>query len=144
MPRWLKILLIFGASGALLLCLAIGGFAWWLHANGGALREKGIAFEAEGKEFGLGKSSDACIDESLTRLERTRGIVQQALLGIFLKGCLRSAPRDPALCVGVPATSEILKSATWRNDICAAHGKRGDQACANLLGAIQDVCHPTP
>jgi hypothetical protein len=144
MPRWLKILLIIGASGALLLVLAIGGLAWWLNANRGELRQKGIAVEAEGTQYGLGKSSDACIDESLTRLERTRGIVQQALLGIFLKGCLRSAPRDPALCVGVPATSEIMQSATWRNDSCAAHGKRGDQACANLLGMIQEVCHPTP
>jgi hypothetical protein len=144
MPRWLKLLLIVGASGALLLGLAIGGFAWWLNANRGELREKGIAVEAEGKQFGLAKSSHECIDESLTRLERTRGIVQQALLGTFLKGCLRSAPRDPALCMGVPATSEILRSATWRNEVCVAHGKRGDQGCANLLGTIQEVCHPTP
>jgi hypothetical protein len=144
MPGWLKVLLIIFASGALLLCLVIGGFAWWISANRGALREKGLAFEAEGKQFGLGKTSDACIEESLTRLDRTSGIMDRALLGIFLKGCLQSAPRDPALCVGVPATSEIMKSATWRNDICAAHGKAGDQGCANLLGAIQDVCHPTP
>jgi hypothetical protein len=140
-PRWLKILLIVGASGALLLALAIGCFAWWIHANRAELREKA---EAPGKQYGLGKSSHACIDESLTRLERTSGIMQGARLGIFLRSCLRSAPRDPELCVGVPATSEILQSDTWRNGICAAHGKPGDQPCAHLVGMIQEVCHATP
>jgi hypothetical protein len=144
MPRWLTILLIVGASGALLLGMAIGGFAWWLNANRAEFREKGAVAEAEGKQYGLGKSSHECIDESLARLERASGIMQQALLGLFLKNCLLSAPRDPALCVGVPATSEMLRSATWRVDVCAAHGKPDDQACARLLGMIQEVCHPPP
>jgi hypothetical protein len=143
MPRWLKILLVIGASGVLLLGLAIGGFVWWLNANREEFRKDGLAAEAEGERYGLGKSSPACIDESLTRLERS-SFLQQALLSIFLKSCLHSAPRDPALCAGVPATSEMVRSAFWRNEICAAHGKPGDQACARLLGAIQDVCHPKP
>jgi hypothetical protein len=135
-------LLILGTSGALLLALAIGGFVWWLIANRAELRQKGIAAQAEGKQYGVDKSSHACVDESLTRLDRTGGIIQQTMLGMFLKGCLRSAPRDPALCVGVPATSEMLQSAIWRTDTCAAHGKPGDEACARLFGMIQEVCHP--
>lgn len=145
MPRWLKILLVLGASGALLLGLAIGGFVWWFDANRGALREKGMAAEAEGKQYGLGKSSRSCIDESLHRLERADGMMQQALLGAFLKGCLRGAPSDPALCVRVPAKKEIFQSATWRNDTCAAYGKPGNQACFNLVGMIQEFCEkPVP
>jgi hypothetical protein len=144
MPSWLKVVLIVAASGILLLALAIGGFAWWIYAKRGELRAQGIAAEAEGKAYGTGKSSQACIDGSLTRLEHTSGIMQQALLGIFLKGCLRSAPQDPALCDGVPSTGEIFRSVTWRTGICAAHGHPGDEACARLLGSIQDVCHPTP
>lgn len=142
MPRWLKVLLVVGVSGALLLGVAIGGFVWWLNANRGKLREQGVAIEGEGREYGVGKSSDACIDESLARLEHTNGILQRALLGIFLRSCLRSAPRDPALCVGVPFTTEILRSAAWRNEVCAAHGKKGDEGCAALVGMIQEVCHP--
>jgi hypothetical protein len=144
MPSWLKIVLIVAASGVLLLAVAIGGFAWWLYAKRGELRAQGSAAEAEGKQYGLGKSSNACIDDSLSRLGHTTGIVEQAVLGIFLKGCLRSASRDPALCDGVPTTGEIFRSATWRNEICAAHGHPGDEACARLLGNIQEVCHPAP
>jgi hypothetical protein len=144
MPRWLKIVLVVGASGALFFGIVIGGFAWWFRANRAELRERGKAAEAEGKQYGLGKSSNACIDESLARVASTRGIMQQALLGVFMRGCLEGAPRDPALCVGVPATSEMMKSATWRNETCAARGKRGDQACFELVGTIQEVCHPSP
>jgi hypothetical protein len=68
--------------------------------------------------------------------------MEQAMLGVFLKGCLENAARDPRLCTGVPTTNEILQSARWRTEICAAHGKPGDEACARLLGTIQDVCHP--
>jgi hypothetical protein len=144
MPSWLKVVLIVGASGVLLLAAAIGGFAWWIYAKRGELKEQGTAAMAEGKQYGLGKSSQECIDGSLTRLEHTSGIMQHALLGIFLKSCLQSAQQDPSLCVGVPSTGEIFRSATWRNDICAAHGHPGDDACARLLGNIQEVCHPTP
>jgi hypothetical protein len=142
MPRWLKVLLVIGASGGLLLGLAIGSFAWWLTAHRRELREKGISVEAEGKAYGVGKSAHTCIDESLTRLERTPGIVQSALLRMFVKGCLESATHDPALCLGVPATSDMFQSAIWRTNACTEYGKRGDEACANLLGAIQEFCHP--
>lgn len=144
MPRWFKILFVFGASGAVFLALVIGGFVWWLHDNRDQLRAKGVAAEAEGKEFGVGKSSVACIDESLTRLPRTHGFWEQAVLGMFMKSCVQSAPSDPALCEGVPAASDIWKTATWRNQFCAAHGKPGDQDCCNLVAKIQEVCHPEP
>jgi hypothetical protein len=144
MPGWLKVLLIGAASGVLLFALAIGGFGWWLYSHRGEFREKGVAAEAKGTRFGVGKSSRACIDESLTRLERTSSIdfMQHADLEIFLRACLQSASRDPALCVGVPATGEIFPSVVWRNNTCAAHGKPGDQACGALLNAVQEVCHP--
>jgi hypothetical protein len=143
MPRWLKALLIVGGSGILLVGLAIGAFAWWLGANKGELRAKGVEAENRGREYARGKDSNACINESLVRLEHAGGIVEQALLGVFLKRCLESAARDPGLCTGVPATKEIFQSASWRNEICAAHGKPNDQACGRLLGTIQEVCHPT-
>jgi hypothetical protein len=144
MPRWLKISVVLGASGALFVGLVIGGFVLWLHANRDQLRAKGRAAEAEGKQYGLDKSSHACIDESLTRLARTHGFWEQAVLGMFLKSCVQSAPSDPTLCEGVPATDDIWKTATWRNQFCAAHGKPGDQDCCNLVARIQEVCHPTP
>jgi hypothetical protein len=143
MRRWLKVLLIVGGSGIVLVGLAIGGFAWWLGAHKAELRAKGAEAESRGREYARGKDSNACINESLVRLEHAGGIVEQALLRVFLKGCLQSAARDPGLCAGVPATKEILKSASWRNEICAAHGKPSDQACGQLFGTIQEVCHPT-
>jgi hypothetical protein len=143
MPRWLKVMLIVGGSGVALVGLAVGGFVWWLVANKGELRAKGIEAENRGREYASGKDSNACINESLVRLEHAGGIMEQAVLGVFLKGCLESAARDPRLCTGVPATNEIMASARWRSEICAAHGKPGDDACGRLLGTIQEVCHPT-
>jgi hypothetical protein len=132
---------LIAASGLLLVCLAVGGFAWWLNANREKLREKGVAAQTEGEHFGTGKTSEACVDQSVMRLDRESGIVDQAMLELFLKACLESASRDPKLCVGVPATNEIFASASWRESVCAAHGKSNDQSCARLLTAIQEVCH---
>jgi hypothetical protein len=141
MPRWLKILLIVATSGVLLLGLSIGGLMWWLSSHRGELRAQGIEAEAQARRFAQGKNSTACIHEAIARLDSAKGFVEQAVVNVFFKTCLSSAERTAELCVDVPPTSELLGSATWRVQTCAALGKPSDNACGRLMGAIQEVCH---
>jgi hypothetical protein len=49
------------------------------------------------------------------------------------------------LCNNVPPTVEIMRSAQWRADICAANGHANDQRCPNLMSAMQNYCmNPRP
>jgi hypothetical protein len=140
----------------MLLAVAVGDFAWriywqcldWQHREA---EELGAPFEAEGKQYGLGKSSNACIDESLTRADRVSGSMskEESLHKVgqvkeFLRGCLQTAATDPALCEGVPVPSEFALSAMWQNNACAAHGRPNDRSCAELLRTIEEMCDTTP
>ena len=97
--------------------------------------------EEAGRAFGNHRASAACLSESFARLDHKSGLIEDALTGVFLKSCLATADRDPSLCAGVPAASEILASVQWRMAECSRNGRPDDQRCARLLEAIQDHCH---
>lgn len=119
-----------------------GGIFIWFQANADELRASGKATLREGASFGSGKDARACIDEGLRRLPAAQasGIVAEATNKVFVESCLKIAKVDDTFCVGVPPRDEIMQSATWAVQTCAAAGKPGDQACARLVGAIQERC----
>ena len=141
MKRGVKILLILAGSGAALVALLGVGGVWWWHANRDRLRVQGAAIRQAGRAFGDHRDSAACLNESLLRLDRKSGLVEDAYTNIFLKSCLATAARDPALCAGVPAEREIMASVRWRMSECSRYGRPKDERCGRLLSAIQDVCH---
>jgi hypothetical protein len=139
--RGVKILLVVTAIGVGLVgALGIVG-VWWWHENRDRLRAEGEAMKAAGRAFGSHRDSAACLSESLARLDQKSGILDEARTKVFLESCLATAGRDPSLCAGVPAESEIMASVRWRMAECSRHEQANDQRCARLLSAIQEVCH---
>ena len=101
-PRWLKILLVLLGAAVGLLGLGMGGFAWWLSSHRAQLRAEGKQAEQAGQAYARNRDSSACVRESVARLGRTGGFIEQALVGHFLEACLKSARRGPSLCTEVP------------------------------------------
>lgn len=142
MPRWLKVVsIVFGCIA--LLCVVSSAAAYsWFNENKEKLKGVGERARNEGHAFAYQHDAEQCVDEALRRLEDHRGIVEQAELKLFLKACLEKAQRPPQFCDGVPPRSEILASASWAVERCAAKGRSNDQECARLMQGIQEACQP--
>ena len=135
-------------SGVLLALVVLGCVifavvgAAWLERWAGGLRERGAEVEGEARTFAAGRDQDACIVEGI---RRTGACVEsviacQAMASVFLSTCLESATPVPGLCDAVPPESEIMRSVAWRIETCAARGHPDDQACSQLLAAVQRHC----
>lgn len=140
MSKGLKVALILITS-AILLCGAVtGGIVLWFRANADSLKADGDKAKAEGEAFGRANDADACVTEGLRRIA-TAGFVAQAVNNIFVEHCLEVAQRRSDFCSDVPKKEDILSSATWAADQCAARNYEGDQPCARMMQAVQRACH---
>ncbi|MGE0788139.1 MAG: hypothetical protein AB7S26_20880 [Sandaracinaceae bacterium] len=130
--------------GVLSLLAVIGACAMFFLMKGAMedLVATGQETVADAQAFGRGRGSSECIDEAFARHGRCDGIMCQATVGAWLSQCLEVSDRDPALCVGVPPESEIMRSVEWRQSYCTDRGATDVQACGNLIAGIQRVCHP--
>jgi hypothetical protein len=140
MPTWGKVVLVVIVGGILCVGVAVFFGLRWARREFGQLRQDGPRLVAEGKHFGRGKDGEACVAESLTRLNRCDGFICEAKTRMFLTSCLSTANVTPALCEGVPRHGEILKTATWSQSECARRGANDVQRCTRMITAIQDHC----
>lgn len=101
---------------------------------------KGQDVRAEGKQFGQNVSEPKCVEEAMSRYRRKTGIVGGIEQGVWLGGCLDESAFDSAFCEGVPRQEDLVRSATWRVERCAAFGLPGDSTCPTLLGQMQTYC----
>jgi hypothetical protein len=114
--------------------------ARWIKSRAGTMKEEVGVVITEGEQFGKGKDGEACISESLRRLDAAKGIMQQAKQKIFLQSCLETATVAPEMCRGIPGPTEFMKTAQWQLDECARRGRPNNQGCAQLIGAVQMYC----
>lgn len=136
--------IVVGVVGALvgLLILLVVGIGVFFTMNQDKLKEAGLRAKAEGAAFGANNTQKACIDKAVSKVD-TSGFMEEVVNRLFLSECLNKAQPTADLCTGVPQESSILETASWRVQFCAASGKEGNQACARVLEAVQDHCHPT-
>ena len=140
MPTWVKVVLVVVIAGFLLLVAGVVIFARWVKAQGAQLQEQGKATIAEAEAFGRGKDGEACVAEALERMKTADGFIGEAKTKVFLQHCLGTATVAPQTCEGVPAPTEILKTAQWTVDECARRGYPNNQRCTRLIGALQVHC----
>lgn len=141
---WLVLLLVFGGMG-LLGVAVIGGAVWWFSANKDRLLAEGKESVAEAEAFATNHDQTACVDEGLRRGGTCDGFVCEVKAKVFTTTCLQRAAPTPGLCTGVPAPTEIIKTASWVIDECQRRGKRSDdQRCQRLVQAVPEACqHPS-
>lgn len=141
MTRGVKIALFVALGFVLVVLGTCGGVYAWFQANAERLAAEGKASMREGAHFGGGKEAPACVEEALRRLDQgDLGIVGEAKNKTFLEACLGVATRPAGFCDGIPPRDQIIASATWALDRCAALGRPQSQPCTRLVGAIQERC----
>jgi hypothetical protein len=140
MPTWVKVLLIVIVVAFVVMAIGIVFAARWVKQRGAALQSEGKVVIAEARAFGEGKDGEACVAESMTRLERAAGFIDEAKVRVFLQHCLETANVAPETCRGVPRPDEILKSARWSIDESARRGRANDQRCTRVLQELVQHC----
>ena len=113
----------------------------WFRKHGKSILEEGQKSAEQGSAYGEGKQADECIGESLRRLKQCSTLTCQIQHKVFLNSCLEKATRPPEFCRDVPKQTEFTASARWALAECKRRGMENDQPCANLMQAVQTVCH---
>src|SRR5262245_65421649 len=89
MPTWLKVtLIVIGSIILFVMVMGVGGYTWWKY-NGQNLMQDVQAAAREGRRFGAGKDSAACMEEGV---RRTKGMwLSGAVAGrLFVESCLEA------------------------------------------------------
>lgn len=134
-----KIVGIVTAVSLALLALAVAAAVSLFKKNGEGLRAQGKSIEAEARTFAQTTDQAGCVNEALTR-STGAGILGQVRSAIFLSGCLPAARPSENFCQGVPPDDSIMATVAWRLQTCEKLGHQSNQACGNLLGAVQRHC----
>jgi hypothetical protein len=138
MPTWAKVILSLLLIGVLIIAL-VAFLTWrWVKNNAADLEKGGKAAVEEAQAFGRGKPAEACITETLNRVQKCDGFICEAKSKIFLTNCLGAADVTPELCANVP--DGIVAGATWSVDECARRGRPNDQRCIRAISGVAEFC----
>jgi hypothetical protein len=127
------------------LCLLIGGAflaakSWWEN-NSERLKMAATQARSDGEVLGRASDNTGCVTAGLGRYRAAPGMTNAIMTRIYLGSCLEQSRPSPGFCDGVPPRTEIMKSGIWAGTECARLSA-GDSHCSNLVGEIQEYCHP--
>ena len=95
----------------------------------------------EGQAFGQDSDEWRCMNESLDRYRRDRGIGAAIKTRIFLKSCLETSTGAAGFCDGVPGVTEFSRTISWRQEKCEQASLSGDQYCQQFFEEMQQYCN---
>lgn len=127
------IVLFLGVAGV------IASVYFW-KKNEGKIRAQADAARAEAREFGRTATDSQCVAAAMDRYRADTSFIGEAKSRVWLTGCLETSRAESAFCTGVPPTSEIMKTVTWRLGECSRLGLDGDKGCTRILTEVQDYC----
>jgi hypothetical protein len=139
-----KGLLIGCGTIVLLGLISVGAIVWYFHTHGDELMAQGKAVMEEGARAGATATGPQCVDGGIDRYSKQRGFTGGIQSRLWLEGCLRASASAREACVGVPAETDFLRSATWRVEQCDKRGLSGDQTCPSILAGLQKFCDEKP
>jgi len=140
MPGWLKVLLIVLTFLIVLVAGVVIAGVVWLSRNKDALIAKGRAVASEGRDFGRSTDNQGCVDEAISRYEKSPGMTGTISNAIFMRTCLDNSRPTLGFCDNVPRQTEFIKTAQWRVSQCRRVGLSSDNNCQNLFTPIQQFC----
>src|SRR5215469_14169570 len=139
MPGCLKVgLIVVGVIILLFTALGVGGYLFWNYSGKAIIADAPVA-EAEGRRFGAGKDSNACLDEAAQRAKGA-GFSVVITTKLFLNNCLKAAKLTAGFCDGVPGPLDILKSVSWQAQVNQKYGLSPPFETAVLPQSIQEFC----
>lgn len=140
MNRTLKIFLIVGMSGLLLLALMAFAFFKYVSDHKDDWVAKGRETLQEGIEAGKTLRDADCFEEAVARHRDGRDGFAGMGARFWFKGCLQSATPTEAFCLDVAKSADIVDSIRWQTAMCAKHGLSGQSECGGTVREIQVVC----
>jgi hypothetical protein len=141
MPGWLKV--VIGVFLVLTILGGVGAFfaVRWLRGEAASMKEAAEAMDREARAFAQGKNAEACVAESLARVDRCGGgVLCQVKTRVFLSRCLAAVEVPADFCADVP--TGITAAAKWQADECARRGRPNDQACMQVMMGLVEYCRP--
>ncbi len=129
-------------AGAILTLIVIGagifGFSS-LSAGIEKLRTQAEQTKIEAAVFAESHTSRDCMMEALGRDGSCKDIGCHINTKVFLEQSLKTAVREPTLCIGIPKSTDVLNSKLWKSKQCEQKG-RNDTNCIALYEILQAVC----
>ena len=123
-------------GGAVVAC-AVGGI-FFLGLNEDAQQD-----ERAGIEFGKRTDQLGCKNEALRRLlaaTKSGNFIKRSESEYFLYGCFQTSRSTPDFCANVPKDDNALTVYLWSLAQCRELGAGNDDACANLITEVSNVC----
>jgi hypothetical protein len=141
MNRTLKIFLIVGLSGLLLLILILVLFYRFVSERKDDWLTKGRETLQEGIAAGNTLTDAQCLDKALAMHRDGQAGIGGIGAKLWLKGCFQSATPTDIFCSGIPAQENIAGSVRWQFEICAKHGlSTQSSTCTGTVGEAQVYC----
>lgn len=131
-------LIVLGVVGLAVVNLL--GFTWWVSMHGKGLMKQTVNEVSEGRNYGEGKDTDACLEEYFQREEECLTPICTVKHSLFLNGCLLTAQLSTGVCQGVPRSDEIIDASTYTMKQCVKWGKPPDNDCQQAARAILTRC----
>src|SRR5262245_53943998 len=139
MPTWLKVpLIVIGSIILFVMVVGLGGYTWWKY-NGQTLMQDAQAADGEGRRFGAGKDSTACMEEGVGRTKGA-GFPRAVPPSRFRDSCRKTARLEAGFCDGVPGPTELLKSVSWQAQLNQKYGLHPPFESAVLPQSIIAFC----
>lgn len=132
------VMALVGSILAFLLLLVAAG-AWWWTNHRSELVAAGETAQAEGSSFGATTDLNGCVQQALLRFDACENFGCQIANNIFIQACLRAAAPTAEFCLDVPPLDDLMRSVTWRAEMCMQGGRSGT-FCGELMGRVQDYC----
>ncbi len=129
--------LIAAVLGVLL--LAGGGYFFYQY-YGKDMIETAKQTVDEGQAFGRDSDEWRCVNETLDRYRRERGMASAIKSRIFLQTCLDTSSGAAGFCDGVPGVTEFTRTVSWRQEKCEQANLAGDQFCPQFFEEMQKYC----
>ena len=140
MPGWAKGLLIVLAAIIVLVVAAVVIGVVYVARNKDAWLARGKEVMTEGRDYGLKSDNQGCVDQSVSRYKKERGVGSAISTSLFMRACLQSSKPTPGFCNDVPRQTEFIKSAEWRLSQCRHFDLSSDSNCNNLFTPVQQFC----
>ena len=122
------------------LLLAGGGYFFYQY-YGKDMIGAAVQTAEEGQSFGRDSDEWRCLNETLDRYRRDRGMGSAIKSRIFLKSCLEESRGAAGFCDGVPAVTEFRRTISWRQEKCEQANLSGDQFCQQFFEEVQQYCN---
>ena len=121
--------------------LVAGGSFFFYQYYGKDMIEAAKQSVDEGQAFGSDSDEWRCMNESLDRYRRERGMGSALKTRIFLKSCLETSSGAAGFCDGVPGVMEFSRTVAWRQEKCEQANLSGDQFCQQFFEEMQQYCN---